>query len=144
MEMSMLARRRIERRRKLLKVTGVGIVYDGKVAQKKLDEENPLAGNPVLIVGDEPVSVLDVCTATGLSSRYLAELNKDYVGAIDKYSKIKPSSSLFLESDLEFEDECLGESGGASVQGFAAGGERRGLAVGFRGSARRVAPSRKG
>ena len=64
--MSKLARRRIKKRRELLEVDGVRIVYDSKVAQTKLDEEDPLRGSLVLIVGDEPVSVPDVCTGAGL------------------------------------------------------------------------------
>ena len=141
-QMSKLARRRIEKRCELLEVEGVGIVYDGKVAQTKLDEEDPLCGSlrVVLIVGDGPVSVLDVCTATG----YLAGLNKDHVGAIDKYSKLQPSTSLFLESDIESEDEDMGGSGGDLAHGLAAGGERRGRAVAFRSGVRRVGPSWKG
>jgi hypothetical protein len=122
------ARRRIARRRECLEVDGVVIIYDGTTAKPELNEDDPLGGVLVFVVGDHPVSATDVAADTGLPVRNLAALNaKDY-NTINKHTVFLANASIVLESDPESDNEDGGGSDEDSARGDAAAG-----AVGLRG-----------
>ena len=138
---------RIEKRRKLMPLEGVSITFDGATVEKRIDDDDPLSGELMLVVGDAGTTVGDVAAATGLSVRHLADINRELHGDLDRFSELQPNDAVLLESDLESDGESTAGAGRASAQASGvppAARGRWGLGVGFRGGARRNAPSRKG
>ena len=122
------ARRRIARRRECLEVKGVAIIYDGTTAKPELNENYPLGGILVFVIGDHPVSATDVAADTGLSARNLAVLNAKHYDTIDKHPVFPANASIVLESDPESDNEDGSGSDEDSARGDAAAG-----VIGLRG-----------
>ena len=77
------------------------IIYDGTTTKPELNEDDPLGGVLVFVVGDHPVSAKDVAADTGLSVRNLAVLNEKDYDTIDKHTVFPANASIVLESDPE-------------------------------------------
>ena len=99
------AHRRIARRRECLEVNNVVIIYDGTTTKPELNEDDPLGGVLVFIVGEHPVSTKDVAAETGLSVCNLVVLNERDYDTIDKHMVFPANASIVLESDPGSDDE---------------------------------------
>ena len=82
---------RIKKRRKLLPLDGVGISFDCATVEKRIDEDDPLSSELMLVVGDAAATVGEVAAATGLSVRHLSDINRRLHSDLDRFSEARRS-----------------------------------------------------